>query len=512
MTVFSPTHPGPLLTTRTRVVPGAAPAFTVYNRLADRYGPGSVFLLESLGGPDSECRRSFVGVNPVLRVRLAGSRLRWSGSPLLVTAITTALARAGLLDRPGPCVDLPDRRRVWDVLRGVRDVVLASTSDSADARRHGLRLGLFGYLGYDLAGTIERLPRLIPADHPEPDLDLALYQGVVEQDRATGTAVVTAHNNPAGWPVLDVAALADTAARPPRRPPEADRVPSVPPPVHSSDSTCREDYLRAVDRALEHVAAGDVYQVQLGHERRVRSAADPRAVYARLRAANPSPYCYLAPFGTHTALGASPELFVATRAGQVVMRPIAGTAPRGGDPAEDAARVAALRADEKEQAEHVMLVDLCRNDIGRICARDGLAVPELLTVEPYSHVHHLVSTVTGVVRAGCDEYDVITSAFPAGTMTGAPKIRAMEVIESLETSRRGMYAGALGLIGFSGEVDLALCIRGATARGGRFSYRASAGVVADSVPAGEWAETCQKLAAVHWAVTGAEVCRAGTAR
>jgi anthranilate synthase component 1 len=170
-----------------------------------------------------------------------------------------------------------------------------------------------------------------------------------------------------------------------------------------------------------------------------------------------------------------------------------------------------LRHDEKEIAEHVMLVDLCRNDIGRICRAGTLGAGELLRVEPYSHVHHLVSTVTGRLAEDHDEYDVIRASFPAGTMTGAPKIRAMEIIEELERTRRGIYAGALGVVDFGGELDLALCIRGAVHRGDRYVVRASAGVVADSDPRREWEETWHKLGAVHWALTGREAGRAGTA-
>jgi anthranilate synthase component 1 len=187
------------------------------------------------------------------------------------------------------------------------------------------------------------------------------------------------------------------------------------------------------------------------------------------------------------------------------MKPIAGTCPRGITESANADRRGELKRDQKEIAEHLMLVDLCRNDISKICEPDSLAVPELMTVEEYSHVNHLVSTVEGTRREDRDEYDVLTAAFPAGTMTGAPKIRAMEIIEELETSRRGIYAGAVGLIGFLGDIELALCIRGALHHDGKFTYRASAGVVADSDPEREWAETLHKLAAANWAITGEEI-------
>ena len=270
----------------------------------------------------------------------------------------------------------------------------------------------------------------------------------------------------------------------------------------ASSDTEEFTYLANVEKCLKHIAVGDIYQVQIGHEWNIHSPVDPVAVYQRLRERNASPYMYLTQVGSSTVIGASPELFVRVEDGLVSMRPIAGTAPRGPD---DEARAERLRTDPKELAEHVMLVDLCRNDIGRICQRNTLAVPDQLVVERYSHVLHLVSTVTGQVEEGKDTYDIIAALFPAGTMTGAPKIRAMEIIEDTERSRRGLYAGALGLIDVGGYVNLALCIRTLIHRDGTFRTRASAGIVADSEPEREWRETLAKVGAGYWAVTGKEL-------
>jgi anthranilate synthase component 1 len=254
---------------------------------------------------------------------------------------------------------------------------------------------------------------------------------------------------------------------------------------------------------MKHIAIGDIYQVQIGHELTMRSAADPVEVYRRLRARNMSPYMYLTSVAGQLVIGSSPELFVRVADGTVVMRPIAGTAPRGRAPDEVVGRE--LRANPKEIAEHAMLLDLCRNDIGRICLPDTLNVPEALFVERYSHVLHLVSTVTGQVEPDKDGFDIIAALFPAGTMTGAPKIRAMEIIEAVEHSRRGLYAGTLGLIDVGGYVNMALCIRTLIYRDGVYRTRASAGIVADSVPEREWTETLAKSNAAHWAVTGREL-------
>jgi anthranilate synthase component 1 len=272
-----------------------------------------------------------------------------------------------------------------------------------------------------------------------------------------------------------------------------------------SDSVRRSDYVAGVARALHYISIGDIYQVQLGHELDIESGALPFDVYRRLRVRNPSPYMYLLPFGDTTLVGASPESFLQLEAGKIVMRPIAGTAPRGRTPAEDAELVRALQHDEKELAEHIMLVDLSRNDIGRVCKPGTLHADELLVVEQYSHVNHLVSNVTGELKPELDTFDAIAATFPAGTMTGAPKIRAMEIIEELENTRRGAYAGAVGLIDFSGYVNLALCIRSAVYRRGHYLLRASAGVVADSIADREWRETLHKMGVTYWAVTGEEL-------
>jgi anthranilate synthase component 1 len=213
----------------------------------------------------------------------------------------------------------------------------------------------------------------------------------------------------------------------------------------------------------------------------------------------------LLPLADCTVIGASPELFVRIDGDEVTMRPIAGTVPRTADQAENDRRIATLVADEKEIAEHVMLVDLCRNDLGRFSRARSVAVDEMLAVGTFSHVFHLISTVRGERAEGVDVYDVIAATFPAGTMTGTPKIRAMEIIEATESSRRGRYAGVFGLIDFAGQVNLGLCIRAVFRTGDTYTTRASAGIVADSKADSEWRETLAKMSATHWAVTGQEL-------
>lgn len=287
------------------------------------------------------------------------------------------------------------------------------------------------------------------------------------------------------------------------RPAPSDGAPEVPEPVSIEDDITREDYLPRGEQCLEHIRIGDIYQVQLGHSITVRTGATPLAVYERLRERNPSPYMALLPAAGYTIVCASPELFVRVEQGRAVMRPIAGTARRGGD--EDATKER-LISDPKERAEHIMLVDLCRNDFGRISRPGTLAVETLMTIEEYSHVFHIVSQVACELSEGEDVYGVIRASFPAGTVSGAPKVRAMEIIEDLETSRRGFYAGAFGLVGTDArEALLGLAIRMAVHRDGAYVLRASAGFVADSSPEAEWNETLSKLASTYWAVCGKEI-------
>ncbi|MBT2674966.1 anthranilate synthase component I family protein [Streptomyces sp. ISL-14] len=227
--------------------------------------------------------------------------------------------------------------------------------------------------------------------------------------------------------------------------------------------------------------------------------------YRRLRARNPSPYMYLLPRAEGELIGASPELFFRSVDGEITMRPIAGTTRRGPDPEENDRRIKEMLASSKEQAEHIMLVDLCRNDIGRVSVPGTLPVDRLMTVEGFSHVFHLVSTVRGRLEPGTSAWDALRATFPAGTMSGAPKLRAMEIINALELQTRGSYAGAVGLVDVRGWTELALCIRMITYDAGVFSTQSSAGIVAESRVEAEWDETLAKMGAAYWALTGEEL-------
>ncbi|MFE2209050.1 MULTISPECIES: anthranilate synthase component I family protein [Streptomyces] len=478
--------------TRTHPLP-QVPMLPAYRALAQRFGPDEVYLLESAAGPIRDRRYQFVGFGALLSVAVTEGAVRVEGLPAL---------RAALLERIRPLLEedadgtlrLRTPTGLWPLLRATQDMF------DADGSSTRFRFGFLGYFGYDTVRYVEDLPHLIEERPDLPDVQLVLHQGCVVRDLAAEGTELLLHESDA-WPALraeDIAAL--LAAAPDTHPePAADTVPEA----LVSDSTDPAAFHADVERCLRHIAVGDVYQVQIGHELTMRSTADPVDVYQRLRRRNASPYMYLASVGGQCVIGASPELFVRIEQGTVTMRPIAGTLPHKGE--DDTRSAEQLRSDPKEIAEHTMLVDLCRNDIGRIARADTLAVPDEFVVERYSHVLHLVSTVVGEAEPDKDAFDAVAALFPAGTMTGTPKIRAMEVIESVEDSRRGLYAGALGLIDVGGYTNLALCIRTLFHRDGVYRTRASAGIVADSVPAGEWRETLAKMSAAHWAVTGKEL-------
>jgi len=266
----------------------------------------------------------------------------------------------------------------------------------------------------------------------------------------------------------------------------------------------REGYQEMVRKAKEHIMAGDIFQVVLARKISVPFHGDPLAIYRRIRSINPSPYLYYLNFGDEAIVGSSPEMLVKVQRGVVQTVPIAGTRTRGKDPAEDSRLSEELLSDEKERAEHLMLVDLARNDIGRVSTFGSVSVPEFMEIEKFSHVQHIVSRVCGTVAEGKDRFDALASCFPAGTVSGAPKIRAMQIIADLEPSPRGLYAGAVGYCGFDDLLEFAIAIRTVRVKGGLAEFSTGAGIVADSVPEREFEETVQKARAMVSAVGASE--------
>ncbi|RKZ17075.1 anthranilate synthase component I, partial [bacterium] len=267
------------------------------------------------------------------------------------------------------------------------------------------------------------------------------------------------------------------------------------------EQSAYEDMVR---RAQEHILAGDAFQIVLSQRLAGTTSVSPFRIYRALRILNPSPYLFYVDFGDAQLVGSSPEMLVRVAGGRAQVNPIAGTRPRGSTAAEDHELERELLADEKERAEHVMLVDLGRNDLGRVCRTGTVVVDDFMDVERYSHVMHIVSRVSGQLEAGVDMFDVLAATFPAGTVSGAPKIRAMQIISELEPDRRGPYAGAVGYFGQGGDMDMCIAIRTLVVRDGRFSVQAGAGIVADSDPAREFQETLDKIRALVRAVANAE--------
>jgi anthranilate synthase component 1 len=462
--------------------------------LRERYGEEQVFLLESLAGPGQDSKEAMVGVGKILSVSVRGTHITVRGLDVVCDRIARHAAGDWTCVGDGEFT-LGSRAALWEFLRSVeRCFRVTGANDST-----GFKFGFFGYFGYDVIQAIEKLSRRIPEEGDEPpDVSLGIFSTILRFDLTRRTVVAIIATSSSWTPVEpfwnDSPVHQVEAA-----------VPEVPAPDSIRFTLGPAEYAAAARKALEYIAAGDIYQVQIGHAVHIQSKARPLDVYRRLRVRNPAPYMYVASFSGTELIGSSPEVLFRTEAGKVTMRPLAGTIRRGANAQEDAEQIRKLQADPKEIAEHIMLVDLCRNDIGRVCEFGSLRVRDLTQAERYSHVYHLVSTVTANVAAAVDGYELIRATFPAGTMTGAPKIRAVEIIEELEKTRRSVYAGAVGYLDFGGDSCLALCIRTAAFRNGVYTIRASAGVVADSVPEREWAETVAKLGAPYWAVCGEEL-------
>jgi anthranilate synthase component 1 len=369
--------------------------------------------------------------------------------------------------------------------------------------------GAVGFLAYDAVRWLEQLPVVAADDRRVPDAVFLLADTVVVFDNLTLTLKIIT-SRPAGddpdrtWRecVRTVDALAAKLSSP--LPADSPRRGSARKSGAFRSSFTRRAFEAAVGRAKEHIRAGDCVQIVLSQRFEKRLACDPFDLYRALRVINPSSYMYYLKLGSRCLVGSSPEVLVRRTGPRVELRPIAGTRRRGESRVEDVALEQELREDEKERAEHVMLVDLGRNDVGRVAEFGSVSVSEFMNVERYSHVMHLVSNVVGTARPRISSLDVLRACFPAGTVSGAPKVRAMELIEELEPVRRGTYAGAVGYLSFDGNLDTCIAIRSAFVEGGTVSIGSGAGIVADSDPAAEWRETMNKAKALFAAVEAAE--------
>ncbi len=471
--------------TRRLLADGETPV-GVYRKLAgNRSG---TFLLESAEQGRQWSRYSFVGV------RCAGTLTERDGTSLWVGD--------GAPELPA------------DPLAAVRVMARALRSPRVEGLPP-LTGGLVGYLGYDVVRRLERLPSTAVDDLGMPELAMMLATDLAVLDHADGTVLLIANvvRGVTSPSYDDALARLDSMAADLARP-AASSVVALDLTAAMADTggkTSAVDYQAGVRRVQEHIRAGEAFQVVLSQRFSVPTTVDALDVYRVLRATNPSPYMYLLRFAGRDSpfdiVGSSPEALVTVTGRRAVVHPPAGTKPRGATPEDDARIAADLAADPKERSEHVMLVDLARNDLGRICEPGTVDVIDFMRVERYSHVMHLVSTVVGRLPPGCDALDVFDATFPAGTVSGAPKPRAMEIIESLEPTRRALYAGTVGYVDASGDMDMAIAIRTAVMHAGMAHVQAGAGIVVDSDPDAEDRECRAKAAAVLAAVRAAETIR-----
>lgn len=441
---------------------------------------GPCFLLESAEEGQRLGRYSFIGIHPQAVVRADGDEVGviWSDG---------AVER---LDVADPFAALPEVLGMVDMAPPVGE----------DIAFYG---GAVGYMGYDLVRTVERLPDVPHDDRGIADLQMMITGPVVQFDhlRRSMTIIVPCSLEGDIDENYDLAVSQIQAIRLRLSGPVPER-PRVETPYVGAltSNTTREAFCDAVERVREYVFAGDAFQVVPSQRFSVETNLDPFAIYRGLRTVNPSPYMFFVDFGDVTLVGSSPEMLVKVHDGTVETRPIAGTRPRGETMAEDRELADELLADPKERAEHVMLVDLGRNDLGRVSQPGSVHVKELMGVHLYSHVMHIESSVIGTLTEGRHAVDALRSTFPAGTLSGAPKVRAMEIIDELEPTKRGPYGGAVGYVGFDGDLDTCITIRTIVIKDGVAHVQAGAGVVADSVPETEFEESENKAAGPFGAI------------
>ncbi len=466
-----------------RLLADSETAVGVYRKLAGNR-PGT-FLLESAEQGRQWSRFSFVGVHCAGVLTERDGAALWLGEGLPTTS--------------------------QDPLEALReaDALLRSPTVEGLPPFTG---GLVGYVSYDAVRRLERLPGTPPDELGMPELTMLLATDLAVLDHSDGTVLLIANVVRGGGSYDDAVARLDSMT--------ADLAKAGEPSVSTLDlgadpqvvrRTCPKQFMAGVETVKEHIRAGDAFQVVLSQRFEIPTEVDALEVYRVLRASNPSPYMYLLRFAgqesPYDVVGSSPEALVTVTGGRAVLHPIAGTKPRGATPEEDLRLAEELLADPKERSEHVMLVDLGRNDLGRVCTPGSVDLVDFMSVERYSHVMHIVSTVVGELAPGRSSFDVLTATFPAGTLSGAPKPRAMEIIDTLEPTRRNLYGGCVGYLGAGGDMDLAIAIRTAVLHGGRAYVQAGGGVVADSDPATELAESEHKAAAVLRAVAAAATLR-----
>ncbi len=445
------------------------------------HGRPNSFLLESIEGGSARSRYSIIGMDPDLVWRCRGGQ-----------------AEVNRHARSAPHAFVPDDRPALDSLRALIQEAQLDLPDHLPP----MLGGLVGYLGYDMVRLMERLPdkNTDSIGLPEAILIRPTVFAVFDNVKDELTLAAPIYPQPgfsaqAAWDQAQ-AALAQADAALMRPLPHAAPPVVLPPQPEPQSNLTKAEFMAIVDRMKEYIAAGDAFQVVPSQRFTVPFALPPFALYRALRRINPAPFLFFLDFGGFAVVGSSPEVLVRMRDGTVTLRPLAGTRPRGATPELDRQLEAELLADPKERAEHLMLLDLGRNDVGRVAELGSVRVTESFAIERFSHVMHISSTVEGRLRPELDALDALIGGFPAGTLTGAPKIRAMEIIEELEPTRRGIYAGCIGYFAANGTMDTCIGLRTAVVKDGTMYVQAGGGVVADSTAEGEWEETRQKSRAL----------------
>ncbi len=454
---------------------------TAFKKIDDgRYS----FLLESIEGGEKWARYTFLGSNPAVVIR--------SGDGAVEIVAEGTVRREETTDPLG---------FVRDYLQRYQPVLLDGIP-----RFFG---GAVGYLGYDMVRHFERLPSTKPAAIGAYDSyfiitdTMVIFDNVSQKIKVVSNAHLDGDMSPE-QAYAEATAKIDALIAKLKAPLPLTTPQPATGRVAFTSNISRETFEAAVERAKEYVRGGDIIQVVLSQRFSGELTVDPLDIYRVLRTLNPSPYMFFLRLDDTLVVGASPEVMVRREGERVELRPIAGTRPRGATPELDSALAEELLADPKERAEHVMLVDLGRNDLGRVCKTGTVKVSELMVVERYSHVMHIVSNVQGELAPGKDAFDVVRATFPAGTLSGAPKVRAMEIIDELEPLRREIYGGAVGYFSFSGNMDMAIAIRTLVIKDNKVHLQAGAGIVADSDPAAEYQETVNKAMAVVKAIETVE--------
>ena len=447
------------------------------------------YLLESVEGGEKLGRYSFLSSSPALIFESKGRKVTLSLKAPVMRQVKET-------DNP-----LEELKKIMQKYKSVEVEGLP--------RFYG---GAVGYIGYDMVKFIEDIPSTNPDDLDLPDCKFIFTDNLLIFDHVAHTIKVVScvhlDREKSNLKTLyneacrKIEKLITKLRKKPKKQPKVIRSRSSK--IVMQSNFTRNSFEKIVEKAKEYIRAGDIIQTVLSQRLQTKVSAHPFDIYRALRVINPSPYMYYLSLGGMTLVGSSPEILVRQEGRRVEVRPIAGTRPRGKDEFEDKKLERELLKSSKERAEHLMLVDLGRNDIGRVCEYGSVKVPELMVIERYSHVMHIVSGVVGKLKRGMDSFDVLRACFPAGTVSGAPKVRAMEIIEELENLRRGPYAGAVGYFSFQGNMDMAITIRTILIKGKEAFLQAGAGIVADSIPKNEYEETINKAKALFEAIEMAE--------